>query len=298
MSTPNKLSVWWRSLRAYSLPMTLLPILCAFLYAQALGEEVRWPVFPLMLLCGILLHAGTNVMNDHYDYVLGFDTEEASGSSGLLLQKLVPENYMLMHGRIYLAAGCAAGALLIRLCGWPLLPMGAAAACGAFFYSHPNGYKYKGVGEPAVFLLMGPLLFAAAFYTACGTLSAVLLLPACGLGCLVTAVLLANNIRDEEMDRSAGFVTLPMRMPPAASRRLYLLLVAGAMLTPPLLFFSRRLGWTVLLPLLSLPMAVRLIRRVQTARRPAADLKTGPQQTAALYMLYAGLFAIGLFLCA
>jgi 1,4-dihydroxy-2-naphthoate octaprenyltransferase len=296
MSAPNKLSVWWRSLRAYSLPLTLLPILCAFLYARALGEEVRWPVFPLMLLCGVLLHAGTNVLNDHYDYVLGFDTEEASGSSGLLLQKLVPENYMLAHGRFYLAAGCAAGALLIRLCGWPLLPMGAAAACGAFFYSHPHGYKYKGAGEPAVFLLMGPLLFAAAFYTACGKIYLSMFLPACGFGCLVTAVLLANNIRDEEMDRSAGFVTLPMRMPPAASRRLYLLLVAGAMLTAPLLFFSRQIGWPGLLPLLSLPMAVQLIRRVRTARQPAVDLKTGPQQTAALYMAYGVLLAAGLAL--
>ncbi len=297
MKMPNQLSIWWRSLRAYSLPMTFLPILCAFLYARALGETVSWTLLPPVLLCGTLLHAGTNLLNDHYDYTLGFDTEDASGSSGLLLQKLVPENYMLVHGRLYLALGCLAGLPLVWLRGLPVLFMGIAAAAGAWFYSHPHGYKYKGAGEPAVFLLMGPLLFAAALYSACGTLPASFLAPAVAFGCLVTAVLLANNIRDEEMDRKAGFITLPMRIGLSASRRLYLLLLAGSMGIVPLLAFGKHLGLPALLPLLSLPAAARLGRLVLKARQPAIDMKTGPQQTAALYLAYGSLMAAGLALC-
>lgn len=297
MNTSNSFSIWWRSLRAYSLPMTMLPILCAFLYARAMGYTVLWSLFPVMLLCGVLLHAGTNLLNDHYDYTLGFDTDEASGASGLLQEKLVPENYMLFYGRLYLVLGCLFGLPLIRLRGLPMLLLGILAICGAYFYSHPKGYKYKGIGEPAVFLLMGPLLFTASIYAACGTCPQYSFIPACAFGCLVTAVLLINNMRDEQMDRNAGFITMPMRLGPSGSRNLYSLLLAGAEIIPLLLLFTGLLQWPVLLPLLSLPPAIRLGRMVQTARLPSMDLKTGPQQTAQVYMIYGSLMAVGLALC-
>lgn len=284
VNMPNALSIWWRSLRAYSLPMTILPVFCAFLYARALGETVQWSLFPLMLLSGVFLHAGTNLLNDYYDYTLGFDTDEASGSSGVIQDKLVPEKTMLTRGWLYLAIGCIAGLLLVWLRGMPLLFMGIAGGCGAYFYSHPKGYKYKGLGEPAVFLLMGPLLFTAGFYTACGTLPASILILSTAFGCLVTAVLLLNNIRDEQMDRNAGFVTLPMRIGPSASRWLYLLLLFVALAIPPLLFVTKQLSLWILLPLLSLPLAIRLIQRVFMAKQPAQDLKNGPPQTAAFYI--------------
>src|SRR6056297_1727301 len=116
---PNKLSIWWRSLRAYSLPMTLLPILCAFLYARATGSAVEWSLFPLMLFSGTLLHAGTNLLNDYYDYTLGFDTEEASGSSGVIQEKLIPAKTMLFRGRLYILSGSLLAIPLVLVRGWP-----------------------------------------------------------------------------------------------------------------------------------------------------------------------------------
>jgi 1,4-dihydroxy-2-naphthoate octaprenyltransferase len=298
MKSVVRLSVWWRSLRAYSLPLTILPVLCAFLYARARGINMQWNLLPLMLGSGVLLHAGTNLLNDYYDYTLGFDTSEASGSSGVIQEKLIPANTILFHGRLYIALGCLFGLPLVFVRGLPLLLIGIISACGAYFYSHPKGYKYKGVGEPAVFALMGPLLFTAATYAATGTFPPDSLIPACALGGLVTAVLLVNNIRDEQMDRNAGFITLPMRLGPTASHAFFIGLVSLALLIPPLLFFTGLLKAPALLPLLSLPLALRLERRVATAQCPAEDLKTGPLQTARLYMLYATLFALALFFCA
>ena len=291
------LSIWWRSLRAYSLPMTILPVLCAFLYARVLGDDVRWALFPLMLLSGVLLHAGTNLLNDYYDYTLGFDTDEASGSSGVIQEQLIPAKTLLFRGRLYILFGSLVAIPMVLVRGWPLLLIGMVSLYGAYFYSHPKGYKYKGLGEPAVFLLMGPLLFAAGVHTACGTLPASLLAPACAFGCLVTAVLLVNNIRDEEMDRKAGFVTLPMRIGPSASRQLYLLLLFAALAIPLLLFVTNQLSGWILLPWLSLPLAIRLIHRVFTAKQPALDLKNGPPQTAGFYMAYGVLMAISLTFC-
>lgn len=290
------LRLWWQSLRAYSFAMTVIPVGCAFLFARALDRPVLWPLLAPMLISALLLHTGVNVLNDYYDFVLGFDTDEASGASGVLQSGRVAPRTLLRQGQISLAAGCIAGLPLLAVRGWPVLPAALAGLAGAFFYSHPKGYKYKGLGEPLVFLLMGPLLFLTAVYAACGTVPSAAALPAGGFGCLVTAVLLLNNLRDLEMDRRGGFTTLPMRMGPAWSKRLYALLIIAAFAVPPALFASGSFDPAVLLPVLALPGAVRRMRAVFAAETPATDLKDGPPQTAALYLLYGLLMAAGLWI--
>lgn len=280
------LKIWWRALRAYSFSATVIPVTVAFLFARAQGLPVAWPLFPLMLLCALLLHAGVNLLNDYYDFILGFDTAEASGSSGLLTERIVRPAYMLTWGRFYVFAGASSGLLLAAIRGWPLLIMGIAGAGGAWFYSHRRGYKYKGLGEPFVFILMGPLLFDSAFYTATGTLTAGAAWPALSCGCLVTAILLVNNLRDIQMDSQAGFVTLPMRLGEAKTKKLYAALIVTA--------FAATAPAGVILPLLSLPFAWRQVRRVLTASALNLDLANAPQQTAALYLIFGLLLAGGL----
>lgn len=288
--------IWWRALRAYSFTATIIPVTCAFLFARAQGLPVAWPLFPLMLFCALLLHAGVNLLNDYYDFILGFDTAEARGSSGLLTQGIVRPEYMLSRGRFYIFSGAAAGLLLAAARGWPLLMMETAGLAGAWFYSHRSGYKYKGLGEPFVFVLMGPLLFGGAFYTATGTLNAAAAWPALSCGCLVTAILLVNNLRDIRMDEQAGFITLPMRVGAAGTKKLYAALIATAFAALIAPAASGSVSASLLLPALSLPFAWRRGRAVLAAATLHSDLANAPQQTAALYLLFGALLAAGLAL--
>lgn len=290
----RSLSIWWRALRAYSFTATIIPVTVAFLFARAQELPVAWPLFPLMLLFALLLHAGVNVLNDYYDFVLGFDTAEASGSSGLLTEGIVPPSYMLRWGRFYVLTGAAAGVLLTALRGWPLLLTMLAGTAGAWFYSNRAGYKYKGLGEPLVFILMGPLLFDSAFYTATGTLTVEAIWPATACGCLVTAILLVNNLRDIKMDSRGGFITLPMRLGVQRAKQAYVLLIATAFLMPLGMLTTSRLGGPVLLPLLCLPVAARMARGVLLATHLSAQLADGPQRNAMLYLIFGLLLAIGL----
>lgn len=282
----DSLKIWWRALRAYSFTATVIPVTVAFLSAQNQGLATAWPLFPLMLFCALLLHAGVNLLNDYYDFTLGFDTAEARGSSGLLTEGIVRPAYMLRRGRFYIIAGAAAGLLPAAARGWPLLVAGLVGTAGAWFYSNRRGYKYKGLGEPFVFVLMGFLLFGGAFYTASGTLTAGAVWPALSCSCLVTAILLANNLRDIRMDSAAGFTTLPMRMGAARAKKLYAALLVTAFAAP--LFAG------VWMPLLSLPMAWRQTRAVLRANALETDLANAPQQTAQLYLIFGILLAAGL----
>ena len=279
---------WARALRAYSFTATVIPVLCAFLSARAQGLPVAWTLLPLMLFCALLLHAGVNLLNDYYDFVLGFDTAEARGSSGLLTEGIVRPEYMRRRGRFYIFAGASAGLLLAAARGWPLLLMGIAGLAGAWFYSHRKGYKYKGLGEPFVFVLMGLLLFGGAFYTATGTITLGAVWPALACGCLVTAILLVNNLRDIQMDGQAGFTTLPIRIGATRTKNLYAALVVTALIAT--------CAAGIFLPLLSLPLAWRRIHSVQTATEPSHDLADAPQQTAAFYLIFGVLLAAGLIL--
>ena len=279
---------WARALRAYSFTATIIPVVCAFLSARAQGLPVAWPLFPPMLFCALLLHAGVNLLNDYYDFILGFDTVEARGSSGLLTEGIVKPEYMLRWGRFYLLTGAVTGLLLTAVRGWPLLLMGIAGLAGAWFYSHRSGYKYKGLGEPFVFFLMGPLLFGGAFYAATGTLTSGAIWPALSCGCLVTAILLVNNLRDIRMDEQAGFITLPMRLGTGRTKILYAVLIVAA--------FAATGASGTFLPLLSLPFAWQRVRAVLTADEFETQLATAPQQTAALYLIFGVLLAAGLAL--
>ena len=292
----DSLKIWWRALRAYSFTATIIPVTCAFLFARAQGLPVTWPLFPLMLFCALLLHAGVNLLNDYYDFTLGFDTTEASGSSGLLTEDIVRPPYMLNWGRFYIFAGAAVGLLLAAVRGWPLLATGLAGTVGAWFYSHRRGYKYKGLGEPFVFILMGPLLFDSAFYAATGTLTAGAAWPALSCGCLVTAILLVNNLRDIKMDSAAGFTTLPMRLGETQTKTLYAILIATSYAVLIAAFVAGTVHAGVLLPLLSLPLAWRQVRRVLVSAELNLDLADAPPQTAALYLAFGLLLAAGLAL--
>ena len=277
---------WARALRAYSFTATAIPVVCAFLSARAQGLPVAWTLLPLMLFCALLLHAGVNLLNDYYDFVLGFDTVEARGSSGLLTEGIVKPKYMFRWGRFYIFVGASAGLLLAAVRGWPMLIMGIAGLAGAWFYSHRSGYKYKGLGELFVFVLMGLLLFGGAFYAATGTATIAAVWPALACGCLVTAILLVNNLRDIQMDGLAGFTTLPIRIGAARTKKIYAALVVTALIAA--------CAAGVFLPLLSLPFAWRRIRSVQTATDLSHDLADAPQQTAAFYLIFGALLAAGL----
>lgn len=288
-------AVWWRALRPYAFTATVMPVACAFAYAHRQTDVFDAAAFVMMLACALLLHAGVNLLNDYYDLILGFDSGAAHGASGVMQEGLLGTSAVLRAGRGCVVAGAVVGLALAALRGWILLPMGVAGVAGAWFYSHPRGYKYLGLGEGLVFFLMGPLLFLGAARAAGGSFSLGTVLLSLPFGCLVTAIMLVNNLRDTGMDAAAGFRTLPACLGAVRAKALYavLFVVAFASLAP-LAIVGERGGMGFLLPLLSLPAALRQLRTVIHARDPVADLARAPEKTAGFYLLFSLLLLIGM----
>ena len=114
------------------------------------------------------------------------------------------------------------------------------------------------------------------------------------VGALATAILVVNNLRDIETDRRANKLTLAVRLGDATTRRYYALLLAMAYLVPAYLVLAGHAGAWALLPWLSLPLAVRLARRMGSER--GLSLNGCLVQTARLEVVFGVLFALGLAL--
>jgi 1,4-dihydroxy-2-naphthoate octaprenyltransferase len=141
-----------------------------------------------------------------------------------------------------------------------------------------------------VFLFFGVLAVNGTVWLQTGGSSTLALLASVPVGCLATAILVINNLRDIPTDARAGKRTLAVRIGAAATRGVYLALVAVAFLFPPLL--SRLVGPGVLLALGALPLA--LVEARALGRRTGAELNRSLAGTARLHLVFGLLLAIGL----
>ena len=101
---------------------------------------------------------------------------------------------------------------------------------------------------------------------------------------------MVNNLRDIETDVVAGKRTLAVRFGRKGAVFEYAGLL-GAAYAVPLALFPTRGAW-ILLPLVSAPIAVWLMRRVATESGRALNATLA--RTAQLLLLFGGLFAAGI----
>ena len=282
----NWLIVRLRALRAFSLPVSVLPVVAA---AAAVRPPAEWNrlVLALSAIGAACFHLAGNLLNDYFDYRSGADsrTRDDAGrpGRGLLRGELAPAD-VLAEAAAFLLAAVAVSVALVFLCGPRLLWFAAGAGAGAYAYTGPPlKLKHRAMGEAMIFLLFGPLLMTGAAFAQTGRIEPATLLLSVPIGMATTAILVGNNLRDAAEDARAGVRTLAHLAGGRAAAWLYVLLTFGsavflaataaAGLAPwPLVFTP------VLLVLLARPLAcIRGARRlpdidVRTARFVAAEL--------------------------
>jgi 1,4-dihydroxy-2-naphthoate octaprenyltransferase len=89
------------------------------------------------------------------------------------------------------------------------------------------------------------------------------LLSSVAMGCLVTAILVVNNLRDIDTDRVAGKRTLAVRIGKGATRWEYTALIVVAYAMPVLMWWSGPSQPGPLLALSTAPLAIQLVRQVR-----------------------------------
>ncbi len=262
---------WAQASRFWTLAMPAVGVLVGTLTATYWGFSLSLGRFILADLGAVALQAATNMINDYYDYVQGTDTFDALSQErigpGLAIQQgLVTPDQLWWGGVAALAFGSILGLILVYQCGWVILLIGLLSVAAAYFYTAPPvALAYRGFGDLAVFLFMGPGFVLGAYYVQALSFSAAVIAPAIAIGCLSSGVLQVNNIRDIDNDTLHGkrtFAAIIGR--PAAVAELigtdtlaFSAVVAGVL--------AGTLPWLALAVLLTVPRAVRQVRLVHSA---------------------------------
>jgi len=252
----GRIGFWLRAMRAVSFPLSLFPV-CLGTAAAFVEGSFDPLTFLLALLGGVAAHAGINLVSDYNDFMRGIDTTDAlSSHPGALVDELIPPQQILTAAFVMFALAALSGTLLVLKAGMVVLLLGLAGILGGSLYTaRPVGYKYRGWGEVLIFLLMGPLMVIGAFVVQTGRVDAFSALVSLPLGILVAYVTFANNLRDQEDDKSSGMVTLPMRIPARMAKTLFLTLMALPYLIVGAIAIAFPFAFPLLLVLLSLPVA-------------------------------------------
>jgi 1,4-dihydroxy-2-naphthoate octaprenyltransferase len=253
----------WEVVRPFSFTASLLPVSVGG--AIALGQGLmHWTLFVAALIGALGLHIGTNVINEIYDVRHGIDSITSPRMSMAILKGRITE-----RGAFGVAwAGFIVAALLgIYLAinrGWPIVLLGIIGFVGGYFYTAPPfQYKYRALGLPLVFLLMGPLMVIGSYYAVTGRFDSNLLVVSVPVGLLVAAILHGNEWRDVAEDTRHGFTTLSAQLGREGAHWVYVMLVLGAYVAVGLAVMVGALPKLALLTLLSLPLMAWVLRAAE-----------------------------------
>ncbi|HOK95383.1 MAG TPA: 1,4-dihydroxy-2-naphthoate octaprenyltransferase [Anaerohalosphaeraceae bacterium] len=279
---------WLRAARPFSWTASMTPVLLGAALVPYLQKSGRWLLLPFIAAASLFMHAATNMVNEYFDYKKGVDTPDSFGGSRILVDGLLSPKQVLAGGLVLYALTVCIGLIFIVFYGWPILLLGLIGLAGGFFYSAlPIGYKYRGLGDPFVFILMGPLMVIGSFFVLTGAYQTDVLLISLPIGCLVTAILSANNLRDIQHDTQAGIRTTASVLTHRWARAEYAGLVMLAYLITLTLMGLKILPLWSLLTFPTLLLAVRTVRAAWRSRlsRPE-QIAALDVQTAQLHLLF------------
>lgn len=232
MATPRQ---WWDGARPRTLPAALAPVAVGAGLAAHAGAFDAVRVL-LALGVAVLLQVGVNFANDYSDGIRGTDTVRV-GPIRLVGQGLASPTAVRSAAFLALAGAAVLGLVLVVLTRqWWLTGVGVACIAAAWLYTGgPRPYGYAGLGEVLVFVFFGPVPVILTAYVQTLTITSTDVLASLGVGMLICAILVTNNLRDIPGDCEAGKRTLAVRLGDERTRMLYAALVTGALAAPVLL---------------------------------------------------------------
>jgi 1,4-dihydroxy-2-naphthoate octaprenyltransferase len=281
--------------RPATLPAAVVPVVVGTAAGDAVGSFRPLP-FVVALLCSLLIQIGTNFANDVFDFKRGAHTAGRLGPIRVTQGGLIPPDRVLVA--TYLTFGLAAllGLYLVWIGGLPILVIGVLSILAGLAYTGgPWPLGYHGLGDLFVFGFFGVLAVTGSAYLQCGVFLPTALIASISTGCLVTAILVVNNLRDLGTDRRAGKRTLAVRFGRRFARVEYTLLVAVAYVIPLMLFAAGVLNSYFLLPWITLPLALMLLQVVGRAT-DGPTLNRALKQTGLLHLGFGLLFAAAFWL--
>lgn len=252
---------WLVLTRAAVLPMTLTSGIVAALLAVG-HPDLHTGWLALALVGIVLAHVSNNLMNDLADLWVGTDTDDyprALYAPHPVLSGLTTRGGLLA---ITFAVNLADLGIMLALFaarGWPILAFALSGFLLSVAYTTPPfRLKKRGLGEPTVFVVWGPLMVGGTYFAAVGEVTWEVVAVSIPYALLSTAVLMGKHIDKLEWDARDGTRTLPVILGEERARAVTRAMMAAFYPGIALLAGLGALPWTVLVALLGIPALAKV----------------------------------------
>jgi 1,4-dihydroxy-2-naphthoate octaprenyltransferase len=288
-------AAWLAAARPHTLSASVVPVLVGTALARAHGP-LSWRLFALTLAGTLLVQIGANLTDEAADHAATGSALKYPAPHKVIARGLLSPMEVRIGAGLCFALASGIGLLLVARAGWPLLVLCLASLVVAYGYSAgPFSFGDYAMGEALVFAFMGPAIVGGAYFVQRLELTWPVLLHSLPVAALVTAILVANNLRDREEDALHGRRTLVTLHGDRALRYGYLALVLIAFASPFAAILLRLGGPLLALPWLTIPLAARVLNWVLSAQ-DRATLHRALRATSALHLAFGLLLAMAIAL--
>lgn len=224
MVKTNSVKAWLLATRPKTLSAAAVPVMIGTAFAwRNTSEQFNWIPAILCLLFAWIMQIDSNLVNDYFDFKKGNDDETRLGPKRACSEGWITSDSMVWGILITTLLGCMTGIPLILYGGLEMVMVGIA--CVAFCFLYTTLFSYHGLGDILVLLFFGIIPVCCTYYVCMPlhqqipTGEVIASSIACGLA--IDALLIVNNYRDIDNDRSNGKITLAVRLGESKTRRLY-----------------------------------------------------------------------------
>jgi|SRR5690348_10176791 len=300
-----KARAWKEAVRPLSLTASLIPLLLGGAIAFYTIHTFNIMLFLLTLIGGVMIQAGTNMINDWKDAERDNENVEGirpfTGGSRMIQLGLVSRSDMGFFGIVLSTISFLIGAYLVAVSGWGLVPLIFYGLFAGLFYTGEKG-KFSlinlapGIAEFLIATTFGVMMTMGAFYVQTGFYSWQAFLISLPVAIFISNVLLINQFQDAASDMKSDKNTLVVRLGKKKAKNILIgcFIVAYAIIAIlPLLGYA---PYTFYVAFLSVPFAVQAIRYAQrNYNKNSADLIPSNAHTAIAH-LFTGLLLVFAFL--
>ncbi len=309
--TWERARIWLWAARPHTLSAAVVPVLVGSAVAYGRGA-LDWGVFAATLIASLLVQVGANFTDEYADHHATASAHKYLAAHKVIARGLLSARDVRRGAAAVFGVATLLGLWLVARAGWPLLLLCLGSLAVAYLYSAgPLPLGDFALGEVLVFITMGPVMVAGTVYAQTMAWDRLALWYSLPVAALVTAILVANNLRDEQEDRRNGRRTLATVLGVGAVRAAYVTLLVLAFAVP-VLSLGAGLGsglgtglgaggavaaggaWLAL-PLLTLPLAVRVAGWILRSR-DRETLHGALRGTSALHLTFGLLLSVGLVL--
>jgi 1,4-dihydroxy-2-naphthoate octaprenyltransferase len=269
-----RLKTWISAFRLRTLPLSISGAVVGSSYAYFSGFfDIL--IFIFIILTTLSFQILSNLANDYGDGIKGTDNNSRIGPERALQSGAISPKQM-KNAIIINAILSAILALLLTYMAFGVsqlfnslifIVLGAISIYAAITYTvGKSAYGYRALGDLMVFLFFGWLSVMGTYFLFAKDLDSMLLIPATAIGCLSTAVLNLNNMRDLETDLKSNKITLAGYLGMKSSKIYHFALILSAIVLMLIFQFSisyskiMYLSWIAFLPLLFHLKAVFFIK--------------------------------------